>query len=92
MAKYLALRWHTDDDDDALSADGLRPALGIGAGLQGDYDVLVWCTASARWRSRSDSKRGARAPVPTETRAGVDPNSRSTSATRAPPSPGFSSR
>lgn len=41
MAKYLELRRHTDDDDDALSADGVRQALRIGAGLQGDYDVLV---------------------------------------------------
>ncbi len=41
MAKYLELRRHTDDDDDALSADGVRQALEIGAGLQGDYDVLV---------------------------------------------------
>ncbi len=41
MAKYLELRRHTDDADDALSADGVRQALEIGAGLQGDYDVLV---------------------------------------------------
>lgn len=41
MAKYLELRRHTDDDDDALSADGVRQALEIGAGLQGAYDVLV---------------------------------------------------
>ncbi|MBW3642702.1 MAG: histidine phosphatase family protein [Actinobacteria bacterium] len=41
MAKYLELRRHTDDDGDALSADGVRQALRIGAGLHGDYDVLV---------------------------------------------------
>lgn len=41
MAKYLELRRHTDDDDDALSADGVRAALDIGAQLEGDYEVLV---------------------------------------------------
>ncbi len=39
MAKYLEPRRHTDDD--ALSAYGVRQALGIDAGLQGDYDVAV---------------------------------------------------
>jgi len=41
MAKYLELRRHTDDDDDALSEEGVSQALEIGAGLQGDYEVLV---------------------------------------------------
>ncbi len=41
MAKYLELRRHTDDDGDALSSDGVRAALEIGAGLHGDYEVLV---------------------------------------------------
>ena len=41
MAKYLELRRHTDDDDDVLSADGVRQALEIGAELSGDYEVLV---------------------------------------------------
>lgn len=41
VAKYLELRRHTDNDDDALSADGVRKALAIGAGLQGNYEVLV---------------------------------------------------
>lgn len=41
MVKYLELRRHTDDDDDALSADGVRHALEIGAELPGNYDVLV---------------------------------------------------
>ncbi len=41
MAKYLELRRHTDDDDDALSAEGVHGAFEIGAGLEGNYEVLV---------------------------------------------------
>ena len=41
VAKYLELRRHTDDDDDALSEAGVRRALEIGAGLHGRYDLLV---------------------------------------------------
>ncbi len=41
MAKLAELRRHTDNDDDALSDDGVRQALEIGAALQGDYHVLV---------------------------------------------------
>ena len=41
MAKHVELRRHTDNDDDALSGDGVRHALEIGAALQGDYEVLV---------------------------------------------------
>ncbi len=41
MAKYLELRRHTDNDDDVLSAEGVRQALEIGAELQGNYEVLV---------------------------------------------------
>ncbi|MDQ3641466.1 MAG: histidine phosphatase family protein [Actinomycetota bacterium] len=41
MARYLELRRHTDNEDDALSAEGVRQALEIGAALHGGYDVLV---------------------------------------------------
>jgi broad specificity phosphatase PhoE len=41
VAKYVELRRHTDDDDDALSEEGIRQALEIGAGLEGDYEVMV---------------------------------------------------
>ena len=41
MARYVGLRRHTDNEDDALSADGVRHALAIGAALQGDYQLLV---------------------------------------------------
>ena len=41
MAKYVELRRHTDDEDDALSSDGVRAALDIGAELEGRYEVLV---------------------------------------------------
>ena len=41
MAKEIELRRHTDDDDDALSEDGVAAALEIGAGLRGPYDLLV---------------------------------------------------
>lgn len=41
MAKYLELRRHTDNDDDSLSAEGVRRALQIGAALHGEYDVFV---------------------------------------------------
>lgn len=41
MGKYVELRRHTDDDGDALSADGVRAALSIGERLDGNYRVLV---------------------------------------------------
>ena len=41
MARYLELRRHTDNDDDALSDEGVRQALDIGAQLQGNYELLV---------------------------------------------------
>lgn len=41
MAKYVELRRHTDNDGDALSDDGVRHALEIGAGLEGGYELLV---------------------------------------------------
>jgi broad specificity phosphatase PhoE len=41
MAKYVELRRHTDNVDDALSPDGVRLALRIGARLHGDYELLV---------------------------------------------------
>jgi broad specificity phosphatase PhoE len=41
VAKYVELRRHTDNDDDVLSDDGVRHALEIGAGLPGNYDLLV---------------------------------------------------
>jgi broad specificity phosphatase PhoE len=41
VAKYLELRRHTDNDDDVLSAEGVRRALQIGAALHGEYDLLV---------------------------------------------------
>jgi len=41
VAKYLELRRHTDNDDDVLSAEGVRQALEIGAELHGNYEVLV---------------------------------------------------
>jgi broad specificity phosphatase PhoE len=41
VARHVELRRHTDNDDDVLSAEGVRHALEIGAGLHGDYEVLV---------------------------------------------------
>jgi broad specificity phosphatase PhoE len=41
MTKYVELRRHTDNDDDALSADGIREALEIGGRLPGNYELLV---------------------------------------------------
>lgn len=41
MARYVELRRHTDDEGDALSADGVHAALEIGARLGGDYEMLV---------------------------------------------------
>jgi broad specificity phosphatase PhoE len=41
VAKHLELRRHTDNDDDALSEEGVQRALEIGAGLHGQYDLLV---------------------------------------------------
>ncbi|MDQ3962471.1 MAG: histidine phosphatase family protein [Actinomycetota bacterium] len=37
----MELRRHTDSDGDVLSTDGIRHAVEIGAGLQGDYDVAI---------------------------------------------------
>ncbi len=41
MTKYVELRRHTDNDDDALSSEGIRQALEIGARLEGNYELLV---------------------------------------------------
>lgn len=41
MTKYVELRRHTDNDDDALSTEGIRRALQIGARLEGNYELLV---------------------------------------------------
>lgn len=41
MARTIELRRHTDDEDDALSEDGIRDALEVGARLEGGYHVLV---------------------------------------------------
>jgi broad specificity phosphatase PhoE len=41
VAKYVELRRHTDDDDDVLSEEGVRQALDIGAGLEGNYEIMV---------------------------------------------------
>ena len=41
MTKVVELRRHTDNDGDALTADGVRAALEIGTRLEGDYTVLV---------------------------------------------------
>lgn len=41
MTKAVELRRHTDNDGDALTPDGIRAALEIGARLRGDYELLV---------------------------------------------------
>src|SRR5262245_588664 len=41
MRKEVELRRQTDADGDLLTLDGVAAALGIGAGLQGGYEVAV---------------------------------------------------
>ena len=41
MTKTVELRRHTDNDGDALTPDGVRAAVDIGARLRGDYELLV---------------------------------------------------
>lgn len=41
MTKAVELRRHTDNDGDALTEDGVRAALEIGAGLAGGYTLFV---------------------------------------------------
>jgi broad specificity phosphatase PhoE len=41
MTKAVELRRHTDNDGDALTDDGVRAALEIGAHLRGSYALLV---------------------------------------------------
>lgn len=41
MARELELRRHTDDQDDALSEEGVRHALEVGGHLEGDYALVV---------------------------------------------------
>jgi broad specificity phosphatase PhoE len=41
VTKAVELRRHTDNDGDALTEDGVRAALEIGAGLHDHYDLLV---------------------------------------------------
>jgi broad specificity phosphatase PhoE len=41
MARSIELRRHTDADGDALTPEGIRAAMEIGARLAGGYEVLV---------------------------------------------------
>jgi broad specificity phosphatase PhoE len=41
LTKTVELRRHTDNDGDALTEDGVRAALEIGAGLTGGYTLVV---------------------------------------------------
>lgn len=41
MAKYAELRRHTDNEDDALTPDGVRQAMEIGRSLEENYELLV---------------------------------------------------
>lgn len=41
MAKTVELRRHTDNDGDLLTPEGVRAALEVGQGLEGDYRVAV---------------------------------------------------
>jgi broad specificity phosphatase PhoE len=41
MARYVELRRHTDNDGDALTADGVQAALEVGARLTGPYHLAV---------------------------------------------------
>jgi len=41
MARFVELRRHTDNDGDALTAEGVAAALRIGAGLTGGYRLGV---------------------------------------------------
>ncbi len=41
MAKTVELRRHTDNDGDVLTPDGVRAAVEIGRGLDGDYRLAV---------------------------------------------------
>jgi phosphohistidine phosphatase SixA len=41
MAKEIELRRHTDDDGDALTQEGVKAALAVGAALRGPYQLLV---------------------------------------------------
>jgi broad specificity phosphatase PhoE len=41
MSRFVELRRHTDNDGDVLTADGVRDARRIGAGLSGRYDLGV---------------------------------------------------
>src|SRR5919106_2981091 len=41
MAKEIELRRHTDSDGDALTQEGVRAALEVGAALRGGYHLLV---------------------------------------------------
>jgi hypothetical protein len=41
MAKTVELRRHTDNDGDVLTPEGVRAALEIGRGLEGDFQLAV---------------------------------------------------
>jgi broad specificity phosphatase PhoE len=41
VAKTIEIRRHTDNDGDALTAEGIRAAVKLGAGLAGDYRIAV---------------------------------------------------
>ena len=64
MARYVELRRHTDNDGDALTAEGVRAALDIGRGLAGGYELLVSSGAQRATQALACFACTLRQPVP----------------------------
>lgn len=64
MAKSVELRRHTDADDDALSDEGVRAALDIGAGMAGDFELCVSSGAQRATQTIACLLAGLGRPVP----------------------------
>jgi broad specificity phosphatase PhoE len=64
MPRRVELRRHTDNDSDVLTADGVRAALRIGAGLDSDYDLIVSSGAQRATQSAACMLAGLAKEVP----------------------------
>jgi broad specificity phosphatase PhoE len=64
MARYVELRRHTDNDGDALTAEGVRAALEIGQQLAGGYALLVSTGAQRATQTLACFACALREPVP----------------------------
>lgn len=64
MPKIVELRRHTAAEDDVLTEEGVRSAVAIGTGLEGDYEVAISSGAQRATQTAACLLAGAGARVP----------------------------